>query len=88
MPSLPNGDMKQGGTSDDDVFLGGGMGDNGSVILVGSSYGNWKDVKNKGGEDFIAVKLDPDGSILWTWQVITHGCLHCANTLKCIRESL
>lgn len=79
--------MKQGGTSEDDVFLGGGMGDNSSVILVGSSYGNWADT-NKGGEDFIAVKLDADGNILWKWQVNTHGSLHCAHTLIYLRGSL
>lgn len=58
----------QDGTSEDDVFLGGAKGDNGSVILVGSSYGDW-DGSNKGGKDFVAVKLDADKNVLWKWQV-------------------
>ena len=45
------------------------MGDNGSVILVGSTYGDWANL-NQGGEDFAAVKLNTtDGSMLWEWQV-------------------
>ena len=40
------------------------MGDNGSVILVGSTYGDWANL-NQGGEDFAAVKLNTtDGSML------------------------
>lgn len=59
---------KQDGTSADDVLLGGTMGDNGSVILVGSSYGGW-DGSNKGGKDFVAVKLDTNKNVIWKWQV-------------------
>ena len=44
------------------------MGDNGSVILVGSSYGDWG-ASNKGGKDFVAVKLDTDKNVVWKWQV-------------------
>ncbi|CAN0435097.1 unnamed protein product, partial [Ascophyllum nodosum] len=63
----------QGGTEEDDSFSGGGVGDNGSVILVGSTYGDWAN-SNQGGEDFAAVKLNTtDGSMLWKWQGGTNG---------------
>ena len=59
----------QDGTELDDYIYGGGMGDTGSVILVGSTNGDWEK-PNRGGEDFAAVKLNTtDGSILWKWQV-------------------
>ncbi|CAN0418778.1 unnamed protein product [Ascophyllum nodosum] len=63
----------QDGTELDDYIYGGGMGDTGSVILVGSTNGDWEK-PNRGGEDFAAVKLNTtDGSILWKWQDGTEG---------------
>ena len=60
---------QQDGTDEGDSISGGGRGDNGSVILVGSTWGDWEK-SNRGGEDFAAVKLNTtDGSILWKWQV-------------------
>ena len=60
---------QQDGTQEADSISGGGRGDKGSVILVGSTWGDWEK-PNRGGEDFAAVKLNTtDGSILWKWQV-------------------
>ena len=59
---------QQDGTEEADSISGGGRGDNGSVILVGSTWGDWEK-SNQGGEDFAAVKLHTNGSILWKWQV-------------------
>lgn len=40
----------------------------GSIVLVGSTMGDWG-TENEGDEDFVGVKLDADGTLLWIWQV-------------------
>lgn len=40
----------------------------GSSILGGHTYGDWS-TTNAGWLDFMVVKLDVDGSVLWEWQV-------------------
>lgn len=52
----------------------------GGVILAGYSKGNWSGM-NKGLEDFTAVELDLNGTVLWRWQVIQKP--PCASSLKC-----
>lgn len=42
--------------------------EDGSIILAGYSEGDWGGV-NAGGSDMAAVKLSPDGAVLWRWQV-------------------
>ena len=63
--------MPQEGSAEVDLLWGAATGDNGSVILVGTTYGNWSET-NQGGGDFAAVKLDANGSVLWRWQVRWH----------------
>lgn len=41
----------------------------GSVVLSGHTLGAFADETYAGGADFVAVKLDADGAVLWTWQV-------------------
>lgn len=40
----------------------------GSSVLAGYTEGNWS-ATNAGSYDFMAVKLDVNGSIVWEWQV-------------------
>lgn len=40
----------------------------GSVVMAGSTEGSWNE-DNEGGDDFAAVKLDSNGSVVWKWQV-------------------
>ena len=41
----------------------------GGAIWAGTTSGLWG-VQSAGSYDFIASKLDADGSLIWTWQVI------------------
>jgi len=61
--------ISQEGTSEDDRVYGGITLNRGSVVLAGYSEGNWYGTNN-GGWDFTALELDPDGTVLWRWQVI------------------
>lgn len=44
------------------------MGSDGSVVLAGSTYGNWSGVQ-AGDKDLAVVKLDADGKEVYRWQV-------------------
>lgn len=50
------------------------MGTDGSVVMAGYTNGGLANERNFGedgyGSDFAAVKLDANGTLLWTWQVI------------------
>ena len=60
---------RQDGTGLNDTFkAAAASGGDGSVILAGSSSGNWSGV-TLGEMDFIAIKLDSDGNEMWRWQV-------------------
>lgn len=59
----------QDGTSGEDVFRGIPMAENGSVIAVGQTGGDWDGV-NAGSDDFVALRLDADGEEIWRYQVI------------------
>lgn len=59
----------QDGTSLSDGFFDVAANDDGSMVLAGYTWGSWN-ATNKGSADFVAVKLDSDGSIVWSWQVI------------------
>lgn len=41
----------------------------GSVVMAGLTSLDFSD-PSVGGNDFVAIKLDSGGTILWTWQVI------------------
>lgn len=46
------------------------VGVDGSVVLVGSTSGDWSTTHtNSTSQDFAAVKLDADGAELWRFQV-------------------
>lgn len=61
--------VRKEGTSGDDLVYALAMMDDGSTILAGSTGGDWNGT-NLGGQDFAASKLDVNGNLIWTWQVI------------------
>lgn len=65
---------EQEGTTENDSISAAAAGDDGSVVLVGSTFGNWS-ATNKGDADYAAVKLDSDGDVMWRLQVIEHTSL-------------
>ena len=58
----------KGGTEEDDICRGVAMANDGSVILAGYTEGDLGEV-NAGSSDFVAVKLDASGELVWVWQV-------------------
>lgn len=44
------------------------MSEDGSVVMVGYTLGDW-DGTSAGGADFAAAKLDAEGKEVWRWQV-------------------
>ena len=50
------------------------MEEEGSVTMAGSTFGLWGDT-HAGSSDFIASKLDPEGTLIWTWKVNRLYCL-------------
>lgn len=72
---------RQDGTSGDDKLHAAATAEDGSVLMAGWTSGNWDGAKG-GFYDFVAVKLDADGNVLWNWQVrLEHDlrpplCLH------------
>lgn len=61
--------VEQEGTDDSDKMHAIAMGKDGSVVLAGSTDGNWNAHPSDGTHDFAAVKLDVDGNVLWRWRV-------------------
>ncbi|CAM9534982.1 unnamed protein product [Ectocarpus sp. 12 AP-2014] len=57
----------QDGTSDEDNLNDAVVNSDGSVVLAGSTEGDWGGT-NAGLGDFAAVKLDESGAVLWKWQ--------------------
>lgn len=51
------------------------MGGDGSTVLVGDTEGASWSHKHTGSSDFVAVKFDSSGNVLWTWQVTKIFCL-------------
>lgn len=63
----------QGGTTEgdglvNDVIYAAAAGEDGPVVLAGSTNGQWGG-PNKGGSDFAAVKLNAEGGEIGRWQV-------------------
>lgn len=58
----------QDGSNDDDQLYDGVLDEDGSVLLVGSTSGEWVG-PNNGNDDFALVKLAADGTVLWRAQV-------------------
>lgn len=61
--------MVQGGSKANDRVHTVAFTEDGSVILAGSTTGVWGEA-NRGLGDFAASKLDSEGNLIWTWQVI------------------
>ncbi|CAM9524878.1 unnamed protein product, partial [Ectocarpus sp. 13 AM-2016] len=68
--------MWQDGTVGDDVFRGVAIQADGSIILAGTTEGDW-DGPNAGGGDFAMVALSADGEELWRWQGGSNGSEGC-----------
>lgn len=64
--SLPDG--RQDGTSEFDDAEAGAVQTDGSVFVVGSTYGHWVNKTTTGDSDFAGVMLSAEGEELWRWQ--------------------
>lgn len=65
-PALSDG---QDGTNSTDQASGVVISpDDGSVVVVGRTYGDWEGT-SAGEWDFAAFKLDSEGDLVWKWQV-------------------
>lgn len=70
----------------------------GSVVLAGSTDGNFAGTgSHAGGKDFAVIKLTADGETEWTWQVTScdvkkpedlrmYAARAAANSLRCISK--
>lgn len=58
----------QDGSNENDTVEALAISGNDSVVLVGHTKGNWN-TTNAGYYDCVAIKLDTDGTMMWTWQV-------------------
>lgn len=63
----------QDGTDEIDEVKAIAMGDDGSAILVGYTEGVWS-TTNAGYRDCVAMKLEANGTVAWTWQVNMKSC--------------
>ena len=59
--------VKDGTVGDDHIYAG-GVAKDGSVILAGGTTGGYA-AESAGSFDFLVIKLNEDGEVLWTWQV-------------------
>ena len=55
-------------TVGDDRLSAGGVASDGSVVLAGFTTGAYA-AENAGSGDFVVIKLDDRGKVVWTWQV-------------------
>ncbi|CAN0401618.1 unnamed protein product, partial [Scytosiphon promiscuus] len=60
--------ISQDGTSGDDRLNAVTVQSDGTIVLGGSTEGDF-DGSNAGGNDFVIVALDDDGNEIWRWQV-------------------
>ena len=65
----------QGGTIFDEQFEGAAIGTDGSIVMSGYTYGNWSATTegDDGDMDFVAMSMDANRNILWTYQVGAKG---------------
>ncbi|CAN0083938.1 unnamed protein product [Ectocarpus fasciculatus] len=72
--SLPGDEIwrfQAGASSDDDIVYGVSADAEGSFFIAGKTTGSLDSTTlNAGGEDMAAGKLDGDGVLLWSWQVL------------------
>lgn len=62
--------VDQAGTPQTDACNGIAMAEDGSVVAVGQTWGNWDGVNpNAGGADFAAFRLSASGEEIWRYQV-------------------
>lgn len=67
----------QEGTTEEDQFGPVVLTADENIVLSGSTSGNYNETLT-GTRDAVAVKLDPNGAVLWRYQV---KCPHCINVL-------
>ena len=60
--------LAQNGTSREDYLNGVAIAQDGSIVVEGGTNGSYHR-ENEGGLDFVAMKLDSNGSVQWAWQV-------------------
>lgn len=65
--------FSEGGTAGEDVITGATPLQDGSVLLVGYTFGDWDEgiSATLDKRDFAAVQLDANGNEVWRWQVIS-----------------
>ena len=73
--TFPSFVVLQDGTEESDHIYAAAGADDGSVIIAGRTWGSYEDV-NAGYRDFVAMKFDDDGNIIWKWQVRSVGVGH------------
>ena len=66
--------LPQDGSNSNDAMFGAIALNEGSVILVGRTEGDFVGT-NQGSSDFVAVELDTNGTVLWRWQVMRASLL-------------
>lgn len=59
----------QEGSIGNDYLWGAAALEDGGVVVAGSTNGTWNGVTSLGEFDFVAVKLDSEGTMEWDWQV-------------------
>lgn len=59
---------QDGGSQSDDFINGATAAADGSLFLVGDSWGAWGGFTGSGKYDFAVAKLDGNGNLLWAWQ--------------------
>lgn len=63
-------DDDQDGTSRGDYAEGAAVAADGTIVVVGNTYGSWAtSLTDTEWSDFAAFKLDADGELLWRWRV-------------------
>lgn len=69
-PTQIHARKRQEGTSLKDRLFAAALCEDGGFVLAGYSEGDWAAADaGAGGSDLIAVKLSPEGEVLWRWQV-------------------
>ncbi|CAM9410233.1 unnamed protein product, partial [Hapterophycus canaliculatus] len=59
----------QDGTSSSDYTTGVAVAADGTIVVVGYTWGNWvTSLTDADVSDFAAFKLDADGALIWKWQ--------------------
>lgn len=72
--------LLQDGTVFNDKWEAAATAVDGSIIVAGTTHGNWTGTKYIFGDDprdFAAMAIDEDGMLLWSYQVKSHEIIRC-----------